>query len=69
MTHHYHRKLQELGQLRNTIESLEALQDVIPNWARERAKIRIEEHKLLYRELIGHQYKSYKELREAIDGN
>jgi hypothetical protein len=72
MTHHYKPNLHELGQLRNITDDLiflnEELKGYLPCYAHEIFKLKIEEHKLLYRERTGRPYKSWEELREGIDG-
>jgi len=68
---HYKRDLRELGQLRADISDLEDIVlnlEVTPHrWQIETHKMERDYHKLLYREKTGREYKSLKELREAIN--
>lgn len=61
--------LKEIQYLRWAIPDLEMMLDVVPHWAKEMYRLKISEHKLLYKEIHpSHlEYKSIEELRKAND--
>lgn len=72
MAHKYGNRrldLKQIQYLRWAIPDLEVMLDVVPHWAKEMVRLRIDEHKTLYQELHPSHlpYKSIEELRRAID--
>jgi hypothetical protein len=72
MTFHYKRDLRELGQLRELIDDLEMMVELVPyDWAKEKVRVVRDYHKLLYKETHPHhlEYKSYRELTNEWEGD
>lgn len=73
MVHKFDKRLdlKQIQYLRWLIPDLEVMADIVPHWAKEKVRLKIDENKLYYRELHpGHlPYKTIEELRSSIDSS